>query len=274
MKLTAKQGATILTVISAIGVVAVAFFSGKETLEAEKALKETKEAKGEDLKPSEVIKTAAPKYIWTGVSVFVTLAASISSDILNKKSIAAATATAAALSAAYEKFRAKAQEEGYLEEIDKALAKDQIEKEKSAYPDPENVDGQICCFRDTYLGRRAYGTMTDYERARKQAIGYYMSNHYFAYEDLFYLIAVNPEAPKDEQKKAYKRIENSCFPTDMTEEIGWSHGYYEQFYEDSSDEPVEGEFDISISKIGNDEFGIPVYNMEYTFNPDFGYMEY
>ncbi len=274
MKLTAKQGATILTVISAIGVVAVAFFSGKETLEADKALKEAKEAKGEDLKPSEVIKTVAPKYIWTGVSVFVTLAASISSDILNKKSIAAATATAAALSAAYEKFRAKAQEEGYLEEIDKALAKDQIEKEKSAYPEPENIDGQICCFRDTFLGRRVYSTMTDFERGKKQAKELYMNNQFLAYEDLLYLIAVDMSKPEEERKKDYKRIENSCFPTDMTEQIGWSHGYYEQFYEDSNDEPVEGEFDISINKIGNDELGIPVYNMEYTFDPDFGYMEY
>ena len=274
MKLSAKQGATILTVISAVGVAAVAFFSGKETLEADKALKEAKEAKGEDLKPSEVIKTAAPKYIWTGVSMAVTIAASVCSDILNKKSIAAATATAAALGAAYKQFRQKAEEEGYLEQIDKALAKEQIEKEQSAYPEPEDIAPQICCFRDSFLGRRVYATMTDYERGRKQAIELYKNNQYLPFEDLLYLIAVDPSASKEEQKRAYERIEHSCFPTEMTEDIGWSHGVYTQFIEDNGDEVADDEFDIKLNKIGNDELGIPVYNMEYSYCPEYGYFEY
>ena len=273
MKLTSKTGATILTIISAVGVVATAILSGKETLAAEKALNEAKTKKGEDLKPSEIIKTAAPKYIWTGVSAILTIAATISSDILNKRSIAKATAAAAALGAAYRKFREKAKEEGYLEEIDKALAKEQIESEPSAYPNPEDVDGQICCFRDSYAGRRIYATMTDFERARKQAIDIYNRDEYISIEDVFYLIAIDPKASKEEHDRRWKAIGDSCFPTDICSEIGWSHNMYEQYYGDDPEEEGD-EFDMTLDRIGNDELGIPVYNIQYSYQPEYGYFEY
>ena len=109
-----KAAPTILTCVSAAGVVAVAVFSAKAATKAQTIIEAEEEkcekVNGRELKTSEIVKIAAPCYIPTILLCTVTIAALIGSDILNKKQQAALVAAYTALSRTYKDYREKAKD--------------------------------------------------------------------------------------------------------------------------------------------------------------------
>ena len=102
-----KNGATILTCVGGVGVIATTVMAVKATPKALLLLEEAKKEKGEELTKVEVVKTAAPAYIPTAVMGVSTIACIFSANMLNKRHQAALTSAYALLNQSYKEYRGK-----------------------------------------------------------------------------------------------------------------------------------------------------------------------
>lgn len=101
---------TILTVLGAVGVVATAVITAKETPKALKLLKASESEKGEELTTFEKIQVTAPAYIPTFIIGVSTIACIFGANVLNKKQQAMLTSAYALVNQSYQEYKNKLKE--------------------------------------------------------------------------------------------------------------------------------------------------------------------
>jgi len=122
---------TILTVVSALGVIATAIVAVKNTQKAKQALERAEWDKGEELTTGEKIKAAAPAYIPTAVVGGTTIACIFGANVLNKQTQASLASAYALLDASYKEYRRKVEEiygEGADNNVMQQVAVDEYEE--------------------------------------------------------------------------------------------------------------------------------------------------
>lgn len=101
-----RNGGTILTCLSSIGVIGTAYLTGKAAIKADKELKTL----GEEAPLKEKIRTAAPIYILPAAVGTATIACMFGANGLNRKQQASMLAAGALLEQTYQKYKDKAEE--------------------------------------------------------------------------------------------------------------------------------------------------------------------
>lgn len=104
-----RNSSTILTCIGAIGVVATAVMSARDTVKAVKTIEEH-ESNGEKLTNKEKFKVAAPSYIPTVVTGLSTIACIFGANTLNKRTQASLASAYALLDRSYKEYKTAATE--------------------------------------------------------------------------------------------------------------------------------------------------------------------
>lgn len=98
---------TVLTIVSAIGVVGTSILVAKETPKAIQLLKKEEEEKGEKLTTLEVVKIAGPAYVPAIIVGASTIACIFGANILNKQHQASLMSAYALLDRSYKDYRDK-----------------------------------------------------------------------------------------------------------------------------------------------------------------------
>lgn len=133
---------TILTFVSAAGVVATAILAAKGTMKASILLKEAKEEKGEELTKAELIKMATPVYIPAIAVGLSTIVCIFGTNALNQRTQVSLASAYALLDSSYKEYRNKVTEL-YGEEADlrvkSEMAKDQLEEDEPLIPEGEQL---------------------------------------------------------------------------------------------------------------------------------------
>ena len=111
---------TLLTVVSAFGVIGTSIMVAKETPKAIRLLKKEEEAKGDKLTKLEVIKTVGPVYIPAIITGATTIACIFGANILNKRQQASLMSAYALLDKSYKDYRNKVNDV-YGEEADERI---------------------------------------------------------------------------------------------------------------------------------------------------------
>ena len=127
-----SYASTILTVVSALGVIATAVVAVKNAQKARQILERAEWDKGEELTTGEKIKAAAPAYIPTAIVGATTIACIFGANVLNKQTQASMASAYALLDASYKEYRRKVEEiygEGSDDDIIQQIAVDEYEKE-------------------------------------------------------------------------------------------------------------------------------------------------
>ena len=107
---TKRHGATVLTCIGSVGVVATTVSAVKATPKAIRLLEEAKKEKGEELTKVEKIKMAGPKYIPTVLLGVGTLVCIFGANVMNKKQQAALVSAYTLLDSSYKEYKQKLKE--------------------------------------------------------------------------------------------------------------------------------------------------------------------
>lgn len=131
---------TILSFVSAAGVVATSILAAKGATKASLLLKKAKEEKGEELTKTELIKTAAPAYIPAIAVGLSTIVCIFGTNALNQKTQASLASAYALLDSSYKEYQNKVKEL-YGEEADHRvkteMAKDHLEEAEESIPEGE-----------------------------------------------------------------------------------------------------------------------------------------
>lgn len=154
---------TILTCVSAAGVVGTSVLTAKAATKASKLLDQAKEEKGEDLTKMEIVQVAGPAYIPAIALGVTTVASIVGIGLLSKRQNASIISSYTLLDQAYKNYRAKV-EEMYGENADNVvrneIAKDRFEE--SGYV-KEFEDKQL--FYEEFSGRYFESTIEDVKDA-------------------------------------------------------------------------------------------------------------
>lgn len=101
---------TILTCLSAVGMVVTIVMAVKATPKAMELLKEATEEKGEELTKAEVLKAAAPAYVPTALLGVSTLSCMFGANVLNRKQQASYISAYTLLDNSFRKYKEKIKE--------------------------------------------------------------------------------------------------------------------------------------------------------------------
>lgn len=159
-----RNSSTILTWVSAIGVIGTAVLAAQATTKAVKLMEEAKEEKGEELTTLEKVKATAPAYIPTVVVGASTIACVFGANVLNKHSQASLASAYALIDSAYKEYRNKVKEL-YGEETDRnirdAIALDKRENVDVYTPgySPIDTEGELRLFYEEHRGKYFEATM-------------------------------------------------------------------------------------------------------------------
>ena len=145
-----RNASTILTCVSAVGVVATTIMAVKTTPKVMSLIDEAKEEKGEELTKLEVVKVAGPAYIPTILTGTATIACIFAANIINKHQQAALMSAYALLDQSYKDYKNKV-DELYGEEAGKQV-RAEIAKDKYT-GDHKPLDNNKELFYDFYSGR-------------------------------------------------------------------------------------------------------------------------
>lgn len=180
VKIAGKHGATALTIVAGIGVIATAIFASKEREEADERIVRAKEDKAiseaetngtapdfDHVKLTfwESVKAAAPAYVKTGVAVVLTIACVVGSHVMSIRQmgdLAAAYNVAQMANSKWEKYSDKVKEELGVEkeaEIRHAANAEQLPKE-GLYASQAIFTGDgNQLIRDVWSGRLFYSSV-------------------------------------------------------------------------------------------------------------------
>lgn len=139
-----KHSATILSIVSAAGVVITAVTTAKTTLKADKLIKEAQDKKSEELTAPEVFKVAAPIYIAPAVMGVLTIGCIFGANVLNKRQQAMLTSAYAVVHRAYDDYKNKVKEI-YGEEAHKDILRKIAAEKSDGSPIYASTFSQNCC---------------------------------------------------------------------------------------------------------------------------------
>lgn len=186
-----RNGATILTVASGIGVVVTTVMAVKATPKALALIEEAKQEKGEDLTTVEKVKVAGKVYVPTVVSGVATIACLVGANELNKHQQAALMSAYALLDNSYKEYRKKVDEmygEGSSREVEKEIVKDKYNESDLTIDDADGKE----LFYDAFSERYFRSTLADVIAAE------YEINHLLAQDCGVYLNEFYDELGIDE----------------------------------------------------------------------------
>lgn len=132
-----RASPTILTCVSAVGVVATAVMAVRATPKAIILLEEAKDDKGEDLTKLEIVRTAGPVYIPAALIGLSTITCIIGMEMLSKRKQASLASAYALLSESYQRYR-KAANTIYGDDADSKIVA-QMAKEVCVHADGYSV---------------------------------------------------------------------------------------------------------------------------------------
>lgn len=104
---TKRHGATILTCVGGVGVIATTITAVKATPKALKKIKEAKEEKGDELTKMEIVKVAGTTYVPTVVLGVSSLVCIFGANAMNKRSQASLVSAYALIDSSYKKYKQK-----------------------------------------------------------------------------------------------------------------------------------------------------------------------
>lgn len=157
-----RNGATILTVIGGVGVVATGVSTAMATPKALRALEQAKEEKGEKLTKLEMVVTAGPAYIPAIAIGAGTIACVLGANVLNKQRQAALIGAYTLLDSSYKEYKQKVLDlygDDANEKVVDGIAKDKYDEEE------HKVEPGKQLFYEAYSGRYFESTMEDVLRA-------------------------------------------------------------------------------------------------------------
>lgn len=204
-----RNGATILTCLGGVGLIATSVMTAKATPKAMLLLEEAKEEKGESLTTFEVVKTTAITYAPAVLTGAATLACIFGANALNKRAQASLVSAYALVDNAYKEYRKKTVElygDDANERIVEEIAKDKFEE-----TDIVIADDNKQLFYEEFSGRYFESTResviaAQYEMNRRLAVEYgglYLNEWFDALG-----------------------LEH----TDYGEHLGWSYSYLQEVY--------------------------------------------
>lgn len=252
----AKHKSTILTVTSIVGVVGTMILSARAGVRSERKLEELRDETPEPT-TGEQVKAVAPEWIIPTAVAAATIYSIIKNKQVNDKKIAGIAAFAAgAIKLNQEKQKALKEQlsASKAKTVENEALIGTIEDKPMIVDVSESVE-EVIYFVDSWSGHVGLATMTDFKRMREQAKELYEKQGYLCLCDIYYLL---------DEEDIY--IYNS---TGLGEEVGFNKHMYEEFYDD---EEIP-EFDISCEYIGVKN-GIRVFRIDYTLQPEWGFMEY
>lgn len=236
-KFMKKNGATILTGLGAVGLVATSVATATATVKAVDILNAAKEEKGEDLTKMEVVKATAVTYVPAMVFGAVTIACIIGSNTINKKTQTSIMGAYVLLDGAFKEFKAKVEEtygKEAVENIRSEIAKDHYEEAEVTATD----------------GKKLYFDM--------------FSGRYFEAQPELVVLAqmdVNRILHQDGCVDINEYYQTLGLPHDPAfDELGWSigklHDYYWESWIDFTHEPTEvgGGLECTIINIEQEPF--------------------
>lgn len=252
----AKHKSTILTVTSIVGVVGTMILSARAGVRSERKLEELRDETPEPT-TGEQVKAVATEWIIPTAVATATIYSIIKNKQVNDKKIAGIAAFAAgAIKLNQEKQKALKEQlsASKAKTVENEALVGTIEDKPMIVDVSESVE-EVIYFVDSWSGHVGLATMTDFKRMREQAKELYEKQGYLCLCDIYYLL---------DEEDIY--IYNS---TGLGEEVGFNKHMYEEFYDD---EEIP-EFDISCEYIGVKN-GIRVFRIDYTLQPEWGFMEY
>ena len=202
VKFVKKNAPTILTSLSAIGVIATSVLTAKATIKASKFLEEAEYKKKNELTTTEIIKVAAPSYIPTIIIGVSTITCIFGANILNKRSQAALASAYALIDNSYRQYRNKV-EELYGEEVHNNVV-DAIAKEEckdvhistcglgSNYTQEIDGDSDPSLFYDEYSGRYFESTIEKILLAEYHLNRNYVARGYARLNEFYEFIGLEP----------------------------------------------------------------------------------
>lgn len=177
-----KNGATILTCLGGIGVVATSVMAVKATPKAISLLEEAKKEKGDELTKFETIKTAGPVYIPSVVTGAATLSCIFGANMLNKRHQASLASAYALLDSSYKKYKEKAIEL-YGKNADKEIQEEIVRDNFTHEVTEQNADTHL--YYDMYSGRYFNATNAQVLKAEYE-INKMLSEDCYVYLNEFY----------------------------------------------------------------------------------------
>lgn len=184
-----RNGATILTVVGSVGVVATTIAAVKATPKALTLLEHAKEEKGEELTTFEQIKVAGPVYIPTAALGVTTVTCILGVNILNKRAQASLVSAYALLDQTYKEYKEKVKEL-YGEDSD-ILVRAEIAKDHLKESDVEYEDNRLL-FYDEYSKQYFNRTMEEVLKA-EYLLNRNLSCHGYACLNEFYDLLKLPQ---------------------------------------------------------------------------------
>lgn len=151
-KFIKRNGATILTCIGGVGVVATTILAIKATPKAFVKMEKAEKEKGEDLTTFEKVKVAGPSYIPTVITGIGTLTCIFGANVLNKRQQAALVSAYTLVDSSYKEYKQKLKElygEDAHQEIVDAIA---AEKSKNVGVRTAGFIDQNKLFVDEHCG--------------------------------------------------------------------------------------------------------------------------
>lgn len=169
-----RNGSTILTCVSGVGVIVTTVMAVKATPKALRLLDDAKDEKGEDLTVLETIQVAGPVYIPSVLIGISTVACIFGANVLNKRQQAGLMSAYALLDSSYKEYKNKVVEL-YGKETNSKV-KEEIAKDKYKESDIL-VKNDTQLFYDEFSERYFESTMekvlkAEYELNRKMALEY------------------------------------------------------------------------------------------------------
>lgn len=244
-----RNASTILTCVGAVGVVATAVVTAKETPKALSLLEDAKEKKGEELTKWEKIKTAGPIYIPAVITGAATIACMFGSNIISKHQQATLMSAYALLDNSYKEYKKKV-DEVYGEEAGKHI-REEIAKDKYT-GDNGLLDDSKELFFDFYSGRYFESTKEAVMWAQYETNRAMFVNGAVCLNEYYELLGL-------EKKAEY-------------EEIGWSCGQIEEMYWHPW---IEFDYEETLIKEETgDGVGIECTIINLPMEPFMGYLEY
>lgn len=157
-----RNGATILTVMGGVGVVATSVTAVMATPKALRVLEQAEEEKGDKLTKLETVVVAGPVYIPSIAIGAGTIACVLGANILNKQRQAALIGAYTLLDSSYKEYKQKVLDlygEDANEKVVEGIAKDKYDEEE------HKVEPGKQLFYEAYSGRYFESTMEDVLRA-------------------------------------------------------------------------------------------------------------
>lgn len=151
-----RNGATILTCVGGIGVVATTITAIKAGQKATLRLNEARKEKGEELTPLEKVQVAGPIYVPPILLGASTIACIFGANVLNKRQQAGLASAYALLDNSYKEYKAKVKEL-YGKDADGNIKADIVKDKYEYYHASSEKDTQL--FYDEFSGRYFESTM-------------------------------------------------------------------------------------------------------------------